>query len=180
MNQGERGALDQTALERLYLRLERPLYNVVFRWLWHAEDTRDVVQEAFVRLWRMRDRIELGTVEPLLYRIALNLAANRRRARRVRAWLTPFAVIGDPAPLPDEALAGGERALAVRRAVEALPPALRSVILLCELSSMSYDEVGRALGIPAGTVGSRRNKALRLLEERLGAFAEKEVAHAET
>ena len=49
-------------LERLYARLEKPLCNVVFRWVWNMDDAQDVVQDAFVRLWRMRDRIDPATL----------------------------------------------------------------------------------------------------------------------
>ena len=51
---GERERFDEKKLETFYARLEKPVYNVVYRWLWREEDARDVVQEAFVRLWRMR------------------------------------------------------------------------------------------------------------------------------
>ena len=51
--------------------------NVVYRWVWRAEEAQDIVQEAFVRLWRMRERVDLATVEPLVHRIALNLGAQR-------------------------------------------------------------------------------------------------------
>ena len=61
-----------------------------------------------------------------------------------------------------------EEASRVRRAVKSLPESLRRVIMLCELAELSYEEVGRVLGIPAGTVGSRRHRALGLLRERLG------------
>ena len=65
-------------LEQLYARLETPLCNLVYRWLWSMDESQDVVQDAFVRLWRMRARVDKQTVEPLIYKIALNLAASRR------------------------------------------------------------------------------------------------------
>ena len=92
--------LDDAEIERLYLRLEKPLFNVVYRWLWQAEEAHDLVQEAFVRLVRMRDRIEPATVEALVYRIALNLARNRRRARRLWRWVGLEAAPDAPAPAP--------------------------------------------------------------------------------
>ena len=63
MDAGE-PALDSPTLERLYTRLERSLYNVVYRFLWTPEDSHDVVQEAFVRLWQMRARVRIESVEP--------------------------------------------------------------------------------------------------------------------
>lgn len=55
----------------------------------------------------------------------------------------------------------------VREAVLALPDELRQVIVLCELSDMKYEQIAEALSIPPGTVGSRRNRALRKLRELL-------------
>ncbi len=175
------GELDRSAFEELYLALEKPIFNVVYRWLWDREDSRDVVQEAFVRLWRARARIDTSTVEPFLYRIALNLAANRRRRRRLWKWVPweqggsrtgdgdDLARAGEP-PLEQAAdrLVDAEReSAAVRRAVDRLPERYRRVVMLCEFSDMSYADVAKTLGIPAGTVASRRHTALRRLKKRL-------------
>ena len=40
--------------------------------------------------------------------------------------------------------------------------------MLCELAELPHEKVAATLGIPVGTVGSRRHKALALLRERLG------------
>jgi RNA polymerase sigma-70 factor (ECF subfamily) len=165
-------ALDAETLERLYLRLEHPLYNVVYRWLWDAHDAQETVQDAFLRIWRRRDDVRPETVEPLLYRTALNLAANRLRARRLRRWfLGPSVDEAEPAAVGPDAesqAADRERLAAVRRTVEALPERLRRVLVLCELAELSYEQVAATLGIPAGTVASRRHEALARLRRELG------------
>jgi RNA polymerase sigma-70 factor, ECF subfamily len=161
--------LDRPGLEALYARLEKPLFNVVFRWLWDVEDSRDVVQETFVRLWDGRARVRVETVEPLLYRMAVNLAANRRRARKVRQWLTLEPLFERPAPdvSADEGLMAHQRQRAIRSAIDALPEALRRVVVLRELADLSYEQIADALSIPAGTVASRRNAAMKLLARAL-------------
>jgi RNA polymerase sigma-70 factor (ECF subfamily) len=156
-------------LEQLYARLEKPLYNVVFRWVWNLDDAQDIVQEAFARLWRMRARIDMDTVDALIYKIALNLAASRRRSNRVWRWVSLEALHEVRAPVrpADESLVAGEERARLRSAVEALPEDLRRVIMLCEYSELSYDEIAGVLSIPAGTVGSRRHRALRQLKHQL-------------
>lgn len=158
-------------LEQLYVRLERPLCNLLFRWLWSMDEAQDVAQDAFVRLWRMRERVDMNTVEPLVYKIALNLAASRRRSRKIWRWVTLDALrSAKSADRPaDEALAASEERQRVRAAVEALPEDLRQVVILCEYSDFTYDQIADILSIPAGTVGSRRNRALRRLKEELSA-----------
>ena len=165
--------LDEDALERLYRRLERPVYNVVYRWVWDGAEAQEVVQEAFLRLWKMRARVRMETVEPLVYRIALNQASKRLRRRKLLRWVGLEAEPADEegrAPLGD--LLSEERDQAVRAAVEALPEKYKAVVMLCEFSGMSYDEVAETLDIKVGTVGSRRHEAMRRLRDALSDWKE--------
>jgi RNA polymerase sigma-70 factor (ECF subfamily) len=157
-------------LEALYVRLEKPVFNVVYRWLWNAEEARDVTQEAFLKVWQAWDRVDPATVEPLVFRSALNLAANRLRARKLWGLLTlePLREKADEKTAPDEALDVERRRAMVRRAVDGLPEKLKRVVVMCELSGLSYAQVAQALDIPPGTVGSRRSLALSALEKSLG------------
>ena len=95
--------------------------------------------------------------------------ASRKRWRRIRRWLSLEAVRETAAPQSpaDQQLLASQRQAGLRRAVESLPDELRQVILLCEFSELRYAEVAQLLGIPAGTVGSRRNRALKLLRQQL-------------
>lgn len=163
-------ALDAGALERLYTQLERPLYNVAYHFLWSAEDSQEVVQEAFLRVWRTRARVRMDGVEPFVYRTVINLARSRLRSRRLWRWLSLEALWNRPAtdPTPEQQLAQARQEDRLRRAVETLPMDLRQVILLCEFSALSYRQVGDLLGIPEGTVGSRRHRAIAHLRTLLG------------
>ena len=166
--------LDEATLSRLYLKLEKPMFNVVYRWLWNASDAQEVTQEAFLKVWDARDRVDVATVEPLLYRTALNLASNRRRSARLWRWLGLEAAseVTSRAPTSEEALAEARSAERVRAAIDALPERLREVIMLAEYADLSYGEIAATLGIPVGTVGSRRNAALAQLAEALGPIEE--------
>ena len=154
-------------MERLFIEVERPLFNVVYRWLWHREDEAEVVQEAFLRLWSMQARVDPGTAKPLVYRIALNLAASRRRRARLRRFVGLEQAAPTDERHPEHLLSGRGEAARVRGAVDALPEKLRRVITLCELGELSYADVARALEIPAGTVASRRAAAMVKLRAAL-------------
>lgn len=157
--------LQRSEFERLYVRLEKPLYNVVYRWVWNPDDAVEVVQEAFVRLWDGRGRVRSDSAQAFVYRIALNLASSHRRKRERRS----LHVLPEPAPPtpPDESLAKHEDAARVRELLERLPHAQREVLVLCELGDLSYAEIAQILEIRPGTVGSRRNTALARLREWL-------------
>lgn len=162
--------LDEATLEKIYVKLEKRLFNVVYRSVWNDNDALEIVQDAFLRVWRARDRVDVATVEPLLYKTALNLASNKRRSSRVWRFLGLESAAENPsdAAASDEALETERRRARVKKAIDALPERLREVVLLAEYAELSYDEIGKTLGIPAGTVGSRRNAALARLAEELG------------
>lgn len=150
----------------LYWELEKPLYNVVYRMLWDAGESQDIVQETFLRCWRKRSGIRPEGLKAVLYRAALNLALNRRR--RLRLW----RFVGVEA-VDDEITEGRTDDVMIprrlREAVEALPAPYRSVLLLTEIAGMNYGEVADTLAISEGTVGSRRARALARLRKTLEA-----------
>ena len=158
-------SVDNAQWVETYRRLEKPLYNVVYRVIWDAAESQDVVQEAFLRCWRRKEDIRAEGFKALLFRTALNLASNRRR--RTRLWgLVGLAAIEDVA---DERASSEPIGKPVRAALDSLPEPLRSVLLLTELAGMTYAEVAVALDIREGTVGSRRTRALAMLREQLEA-----------
>jgi RNA polymerase sigma factor (sigma-70 family) len=156
-------SVDKAEWIAVYRRLEKPLYNVVYRMLWDAAESQDVVQDAFLRCWRRKNDIRADGFTALLYRTALNLASNRRR--RARLWrmvgVTAIAEVADENNV-DEPISP-----VVRAAFDALPDALKYVVLLTEIAGMTYPEVAAALSVAEGTVGSRRSRALALLREQL-------------
>lgn len=146
-----------------YRRLEKPLYNVVYRVIWDAAESQDVVQDAFLRCWRRKEDVYAEGFKALLFKTALNLARNRRR--HVRLWrMVGVTALDDMA---DDGASGDALSKPMREALAALPATLRDVLLLTELAGMTYPEIAAALGIAAGTVGSRRTRALALLRARL-------------
>lgn len=157
--------LDQTAFEALYVAEEKAVYNTVYRWVWHEQEAMDVVQEAFVRLWRARHKVEPTQAKAYVFRIALNLASNRLRTRKLWQW-TGLGEFFGQYNQEHEVLAD-ERQRRIRAAVEDLPEKIRKVVVLVRFAEMSYQQIAELLGIPSGTVGSRYNRGLKLLEGAL-------------
>jgi RNA polymerase sigma-70 factor (ECF subfamily) len=156
--------VDEASWVELYRMLEKPLYNLVYRWLWDPMESQDVVQEAFLRCWRARGRIRMEGFKAFVYRTALNLAANRRRRKKLWRLVALDALREEPREEHDAAAILSRR---MQRAIDELPEALKRVLLLCELAGMSYREVAAITGVREGTVGSRRNRALALIRKRL-------------
>jgi RNA polymerase sigma-70 factor (ECF subfamily) len=160
--------LNRETFEDLYRRLETPLYNTVYRWVWREQDALDLVQEAFLKLWAVRERVNACEAKPYLFRIALNLAANRRRTMRLWQMVGVEAATRDQ-PSHEGELLKKESERRVRRALDQLPEKQRKVILLARFGEMKYKEIGALLKIPEGTVASRYHKAIAHLKKTLNA-----------
>ncbi len=161
--------MDKETFETLYQEMEKPLYNVVYRWVWQEQEAMDVVQEAFVKLWEKRQQVRTEAARAYVYRTALNLANNRLRYNKLRRWTGIEALAGLAAGQKggEDILLQDERQKALRKAIESLPEKHRQVLLLCRFSGLSQAKVGELLGIPEGTVASRHHKAVQLLEAGL-------------
>jgi RNA polymerase sigma-70 factor (ECF subfamily) len=149
-----------------YARLEAPLYNVLYRWLWHAQDCQDLIHDAFVRVWDKRAGIDAARLDRLVWTTALNLARNRLRWRALwRFGEIDAHVAADDDPLDHAARRADEQRL--RTALATLPRGLREVLALAEFGGLAPSEIARVLGIPPGTVASRRHHALARLRTAL-------------
>ena len=158
--------LRQEALHASYRRLERPLFNVLYRQLWQAQDCQDVIHDAYVRVWERRNKVDETTLDALVWTAALNLTKNRLRWRLLRRHDEMDE------NLPVAAEAEPQDFLAVRRlhaALRQLPRAWQQVLLLAEFSGLSGHEMAAVLGIPAGTVASRKHLAMQRLKHLMGA-----------
>jgi len=155
--------------EALYRRLEKPLYNLAYRYVWNSQEAQDILHDAFIELWARRARLIPDTADRYAWITVLNLSRKRRRWSRAKRFIygdDAFASL--PALTALEAdTARAEEHASLRAAIERLPEKLRSVLLLAEFSEMSYQSISELLSIPAGTVASRRNLAVKQLRTEL-------------
>lgn len=127
-----------------------------------AEDLlQDVLERAFPK-WR---RIK-GRPEPYLRAALANTAANRWRNRSRRVREVPLHDQTPPAsPGPEHQVVEEDR---VVRALEALPPRMRAVLVLRFFDDMSESDIAKALRCSIGTVKSQTSRGLARLREVLG------------
>jgi RNA polymerase sigma-70 factor (ECF subfamily) len=156
---------DEEAFTALYRRHQGPLYRFVLRMSGSAGLAEDVTQEAFMALFERPDGYdpERGGIAAYLYGIARRKMLRRleRDRRYASAALDEDAGASDERPF--DTLSRQEAIVAVRRALLALSPNYREVVVLCELEGLSYAEAAAALGCALGTVRSRLHRARGLL-----------------
>jgi RNA polymerase sigma-70 factor, ECF subfamily len=154
-------------LELLYRLHSRPIFAYLLRHtLGDSRQAEDVMQETFVRAWRHLQRhcVEIESFRPWLYTVSRRLVIDRLRERAARPAET---ILSDVTRLPTaddptEKLVVQET---VRRALMALRPDHRAVLIDVYYRGLSGTEVAEIRGIPVGTVKSRTYYALRALRE---------------
>jgi RNA polymerase sigma-70 factor (ECF subfamily) len=129
----------------------------------------EIVQEAFVKLWRQPPDAGERAYPSWLRRVVTNLAINAlKRTRRPGAlpeFSTDAAMRTDRRPEePGEAAEDLQR---VREAMDRLDPAKRAILMLRAGEQLSYEEIATHLGVPVGTVMSRLNRARSALMDEM-------------
>jgi RNA polymerase sigma-70 factor (ECF subfamily) len=139
-------------------------------WVPGHADAEDVVQEAFVRFWRSRQRVS----DPVAYLYACVkgcalewLRAGVRRSRREEASAREEAE-----PLFEDVLERQERRVAIETALANLPEKQREVLVMRIWGDLSFPQIAEALGIPTDTAASRYRYAIAKLQEE---FAEEPI-----
>jgi len=177
IHRAQRG--DRPAFEELVERHQRRAFSIALGLVRDEQDASEIVQEAFLRVYRGLDAFNgAASFFTWLYRIVKNLAIDLMRRP---AWQRELAdeLAGEQADAlflarlaetePEDTLRRRELASVVGRAIDALPPYHRAVILMREVEGMSYEEMAVAAGVSKGTIMSRLFHARKKLQRALGA-----------
>jgi RNA polymerase sigma factor (sigma-70 family) len=167
---------DDAALDRLMLRWQIPLRSFLYRHTQNEFDALDLSQETFVRVYQHRARFRPeARFSTWLFQIALNLARDRARKiiRRPTSSLDEAPELPDSSEHPGALRERDERAIAVRKAIAALPEDMRAAVLLFEYEEKSHAEIGQIVGASAKAVETRLYRARQLLKKSLGRWLAK-------
>ncbi len=169
---------DEEAFVELYRRHRDAVFRLATLYSGSTTHAADVTQETFVHFMTQPHQYDpmRGTLAAWLCGVARNMA---RKAVGGREDATdPEALADDTSPYaqhidhdtPLDRILRGEVAEQVRRAVAALKPHYRDILILCELSELSYAEAAQVAGIDIGTVRSRLSRARAQLAQRLAPY----------
>lgn len=174
---------DGRAFQELVGQYRGRLLNFVNRMIGDRERAEDLVQEAFVRVYRHLHRFDhTKKFSTWIYTIASNLAKNelRNRGRSPLVFYQSLRPPGeeDQRPLqfedastrPDDMYANRHLREMVDATVATLSAHHREVFVLRELEGRSYEEIARLTHCNLGTVKSRLNRARQAFAERIAPF----------
>jgi RNA polymerase sigma-70 factor (ECF subfamily) len=138
-------------------------------------DVADLRQEIYVKVYESARRERPRFVKAFMFAVARNLLIDRRRNSRVVQIdsvgdLSVLNVIGEEIPA-DRELSARQELAQLKRALDALPPRCRQVLVLRKIEGLSQREVAMQMGITQATVEKQLAKAVRGLADALGAPA---------
>ena len=156
---------DQKALGEFYDLFASLANGLALRILRDTADAEDVVQEAFVQVWRQAGRYDPAPRKPA------GLAVHDRPHARARPPAPPGRRAARTRPKRRPATSEApqtEEAMTVRKALDALSSDQRRALELAYYEGLTQTEIARELGEPLGTIKTRIRTAMIRLREALG------------
>jgi RNA polymerase sigma-70 factor (ECF subfamily) len=164
------------------------MYNFALRLTSEPNDAEDLVQDTIVKAYRFFSSYEKGTnAKAWLFRILKNSYINNYRKQSKQ----PSQVDYDEVATFYETIRAGRTDTSdlenrmfrqlidddISNALEKLPEDFRTVVLLCDVESFTYEEISNMLDVPIGTIRSRLHRGRNLLKAELQEYAEERGYH---
>lgn len=188
---GEAEILDEEKLKKRRKEFEEEamphlplLYNFANKMVGRQAEAEDLVQETFFRAFKYFNKFEKGTnCKAWLFRIMKNLFINDYRKYNKQPGFVDYDEVEnffeiiksdklDSSDLQEKVfnnLLDDE----VLNALNTMPDDFKTVIILCDLEGLSYEEISEFIQCPVGTVRSRLHRARKMLQQKLYKYAEK-------
>lgn len=159
------------------------MYNFAYRLTFDEDDSKDLVQDTYMKAFRFIDSFQQGTnAKAWLFRILKNSFINEYRKKSKQPAKVDYQEVETfyNSDNVDEKITVDLRVEAlqdmigdeVSNALNALAVDFRAVIILCDLEGFTYEEMAKILDIPIGTVRSRLHRARNLLKDKLKSYAQ--------
>ena len=167
---------DAVAFGRIVQSYQGMLTRFAERMLGDQAMAQDVVQEAFLRLWRLRTHLPtILCLRPYLLRVVRNLCLDYvRTAKPTEPLYAESGVTEIPGKSVEGVMQTQLLVEAIRNAAQTLPEPHRTVFLLSQYEGLSYREIAEIVGCPVNTVASRKRLAVEALRRRLRSWGEEE------
>lgn len=173
---------DQLAFDELVRKHQEPVFNLCFRMLENYDDAVDLAQEIFIKVYRNLNSFRFqSTFTTWLYRITVNACKNklvsaeyRYRGRNLEldrpimtAENSVTVELPDESYAPDHLYEKKTVLESIHKAIGALPPDQKVMVVLCDIEGKTYEEIVQITGHKLGTVKSKLARARHELRRKL-------------
>lgn len=158
------------------------LHNYAYKMTFNQLDADDLLQETFLRAFRFFHKFEKGTnCKAWLFRIMKNLFINRYRKNQKEPGKVDYGEIENFFDtIRSEKMESSDLQQKVfsnlldddvTKALNSLQDDFKTVVILCDLEGLSYEEIADFVQCPIGTVRSRLHRGRKMLQEKLYGYA---------
>ena len=161
---------DRKAQRQLYGLYAKPMYNVCLRMLRHAHDAEDVLQVAFVDIFRKIDTFNFdASISAWIKRIVVNRCIDHLKKRRLLTTDLDdsYQEVAAPPPVAADEAKPRFTVEAIKKATAELSEGYRVVLSLYLFEGYDHEEIAQVLGVSVGTSKSQYSRARRRLAQIL-------------
>ncbi|MCC6251568.1 MAG: sigma-70 family RNA polymerase sigma factor [Bacteroidia bacterium] len=158
------------AFNLIIKKYQKKIYSIIRRMLISHDDTDDVLQETFIKVWNKLDLFkEESQLYTWLYRIAVNESLNFLKKKRTRFFIPIIDVEYQLSKNleADSVLRGNQIQMKLQQAVIKLPEKQRLVFNMKYFEEMKYEEMSEVLGTSIGALKASYHLAVKKIEEHL-------------
>jgi RNA polymerase sigma-70 factor (family 1) len=159
---------DKNAFAELYNLYKKPLTANLFKLLKSEEQTLDLLQDLFLKIWENKENIDPDkSFRAFIFRVAENMVFDyyRKAARDSKMQAVIMQTSTELYSYIEEEMLIEEHADLLQAALEQMPPQRRKVFTLCKLEGKSYKQIEEIMGIGHKTINSHLYQASRFLKE---------------
>lgn len=151
--------------------IKQKLFRFALRLLGNEEDAKDIIQDAFVKVWHNREKMgELQNLEAWCMRITRNLALDKLKSKKYRVTDDLERAQEVPAAHQHNPHQSTERSDLMKRVhglIYRLPEKYRTILQLRDIDGLSYQEIADTLGIEMSEVKVNLHRARKQVREQL-------------
>ncbi len=177
---------DQQAWEAIVRLYWRRVFNVAYKFVGRHDEAEDLTQDVFLKVFKSLGTFDRrANFQTWLVSVSRNLCIDHYRSvRKERETIDRDVNADDLSPVsaevsPHVALERRDLAQELRRALDELPEALRTAVVMRDIQELSYQEIADRLRLPEGTVKSRINRGRHELARQITRLRERgQASHA--
>ena len=155
--------MDAASFKQQFLPCHAKLYRVAFRLMGNVQDAEDMVQEAYLKLWKKRDELsEVASIEAYCVTLIKNLCYDSLRSCRP----DEDSRLPEELKLPTDSNIAREIEQQVKRLIRQLPRSQQQIILLRDVNDCSYEEIEQVTGLTAVNIRVLLSRARKKIREQ--------------
>ncbi len=178
---------DQDAWVQIVRMHWRKVFNIAYKFTGKHDEAEDLTQDVFLKIFKSLDTFDRrANFQTWLVSVSRNLCIDHYRSvRKERETIDRDVDPGDLTPAsptisPIAALEQADRVALLKKAMEQLPPTLRSAVMLRDIQERTYHEIAAELRLPEGTVKSRINRGRTELARQIQILRQQQDASSKT